>query len=336
MTVEDVHTIADLARLAGVSKSTVSRALNDSPLISVETKARVRTLAREHGFEIDVRAQRLSLRQSGAVAFVAYGWESDNVVPDAFKLGIMSGVSAGLSHHDYDLLVINVAPGDDGWPRRYLQAGRADGFIVLNPWCNQRQLKTLIAADAPFVLWGAPSRTNAYCSVGGDSLTGGRLATEHLVRRGRRRVAFIGGPARDQEVQDRLGGYELALADAGLEVDRALIAYGDYSEESARDAMIALLERAPDLDAVFVGSDAMAIAALEVLRGHGRSVPGDVGLVGYDDIPLARHVTPALTTIRQDAVLAGRLLADSIVQHLRTGAITNVSIPAELVVRESS
>jgi len=332
---EDVHSIADLARLAGVSKSTVSRALSDSPLISEETKARIHALAREHGFEIDVRARRLSLQRSGAVALVAYGYKTDSVVPDAFMLGIMTGVSAGLIRNDYDLLVIHVAPGDDTWPRRYLGAGRADGFIMLQAWCSLRQLKALVAARAPFVLWGVPSPDNAYCSVSGDSLTGGRLATEHLASRGRRRIAFIGGPAREPEVQDRLRGYELALAAAGLDVDPELIAYGDYSEASGHEAMAELLDRAPDLDAVFAGSDVMAIAAIETLRARGREIPADVSVVGYDDIPLAQHVDPPLTTVRQDAVLAGRLLADSLVQHLRTGAVTNVSIPAELVVRES-
>lgn len=335
MTDDLVHSIADLARLAAVSKSTVSRALSDSPLISEATKARVRALATEHGFEIDVRARRLSLQQSGAIALVAYGYKADSGVADAFLLEIMTGISSGLSRNDYDLLVIHISPGDASWPRRYLEAGRADGFIMLQAHCGQRQLEALAAARAPFVLWGSPASDNSYCSVSGDSLTGGRLATEHLVLGGRRRIAFLGGPAREPEVQDRLRGYRHALHAAGLQADPALIAYGDYSEQSGRDVMAELLERTPELDAVFVNSDVMAIAAMDTLRERGREIPGDVGVVGYDDIPLARHVWPALTTIRQDGALAGRLLADSLVQYLRTGAVTNVSLPAELVARGS-
>lgn len=336
MTEERVNSIADIARLAGVSKSTVSRALNDSPLISVETKERVRSLARERGFEINVRARGLSLQRSGTIALVAYGYKGDSVVADAFMLGMMTGISAGLSQSDYDLLVIHVGPNDVLWPRRYLEAGRADGFILLDAQCSRRQLRALIAARAPFILWGPPSPDGAYCSVSGDSRRGGQLATEHLMRIGRRRIAFLGGPPREPEVQDRLRGYEVALEAAGLDVDPALIAHAGWTERSGGAVMGGLLERTPELDAVFVNSDVMAIAAIEMIRGRGLEVPGDVAVVGYDDIPLARHVTPPLTTVRQDAVLAGKLLAEGLSQHLLTGAITTASIPAELVIRGSA
>jgi DNA-binding LacI/PurR family transcriptional regulator len=328
MSSQRINSIADIARLAGVSKSTVSRALNDSPLLAVETKERIRSLAREHGFEIDVRARRLSLQHSGTVALVAYGYKADDVVPDAFMLGIMTGISAGLGKHEYDLLVVHVTSSDATWPRRYLETGRADGFIILQSQCSTEQLQALLAAKAPFVLWGAPSATNAYCSVGGDSLTGGRIATEHLLGLGRRRVGFIGGPERELEVQDRLRGYAAALEAAGIDVDPALIVYGDYSERSGAVRMGELLDRVGDLDAVFVGSDVMAIAAIAAARERGRAIPGDLAVVGYDDIPLARLVDPPLTTVRQDAMLAGRLLAESLLQYLGAGAVTNVSIPA--------
>jgi DNA-binding LacI/PurR family transcriptional regulator len=333
---ERISSIADIARMAGVSKSTVSRALNDSPLIGVETKERIRSIAKEHGFEIDVRARRLSLQKSGTIALVAYVYKADSVMPDAFMLGMMTGISAGLGKNDYDLLLTHVSPTDASWPRRYLEAGRVDGFIMLEAECTRRQLEALVATRAPFVLWGPPSTTNAYPSVSGDSLTGGRVATEHLVRIGRRRIAFIGGPPRELEVLDRLRGYETALRDAGLPVDPQLIAHGDYSEQSGATAMAELLDRAADLDAVFVNSDVMAITAMETLRERGREIPADVAVVGYDDIPLAHHVNPPLTTIRQDPILAGRLLAETLIERLRTGVVTSVSIPAELVVRGSA
>lgn len=336
MTTERVNSIADIARLAGVSKSTVSRALNDSPLIGVETKDRIRAIAEEHGFEIDVRARRLSLQRSGTIALVAWSYKADSAVPDAFMLGMMSGISAGLGTSDYDLLVIHVRPNDVTWPKRYLDAGRVDGFILLDALCTPQQLKALVESKSPFVIWGAPSATGAYCSVSGDSLTGGRLATEHLIRAGRQRIAFLGGPAREPEVQDRRRGYEAALAAAGRKVDPDLITYGTWFEAQARAGMTELLQRHPDLDAVFVASDVMAIAAMEAIRAHGREVPSDVAVVGYDDVPIARHVSPALTTIRQDAILAGQLLAEGLIQRLTTGVITHASIPAELVVRESA
>jgi DNA-binding LacI/PurR family transcriptional regulator len=332
----EAHTIADIARQAGVSKSTVSRALNDSPLIGEETKRHVRAIAEQHHFRLNVPARRLSLRQSHTVAFVTYAYKRDFSVPDVFMLEIMSGASNELHAHDYDMLVVHVDPADGDWPRQYLETGRADGFILLSATCTALNLDTLVSIGAPFSIWGAPSPDHGYCSVTGDSLAGGKIATEHLLRSGRGRIAFLGGPARDPEVVDRFHGYELALREAGREPEPALTAHGDYTGASGKAAMRQLLEQAPDVDAAFVSSDLMAIAAMDEIRAHGRAVPEDVAVVGYDDVSIAQHSYPPLTTIRQNGPLAGQLLARSLVQRLQTGVITNVSIPAELVVRKSA
>ena len=334
----EIQTIADIARLAGVSKSTVSRALNDSPLIAAETKERIRTIAAEHDFHMNVPARRLSLKQSHAIALVTYPFKGDENTPEVFMLEIMSGVSLALHANEYDLLVISVDPSDVEWPRAYLETGRVDGFILLSGMCSRSQLRTLKDTHAPFIIWGVAPGAHGFCTVSGDSVAGGKLATEHLLSRGNRRIAFLGGPEDDPEVQDRLRGYELALDEGGERTDPELLAYSDrhWTEEAARVATRELLERAPDLDALFTCSDVFAIAAIDELRTYGREVPGDVGVVGYDDALIARHSNPPLTTIRQNGPLAGRLLAENLIQHLRTGVVTNVSIPAELVVREST
>jgi len=331
-----VHTIADVARLAGVSKSTVSRALNDSPLIGAETKERIRAIAEEHHFQPNVPARRLSLKQSNTVAFVTYPYRADYAVPDVFLLEIMNGISGGLHDGQYDMLVVHVDPRDEDWPRRYLDTGRVDGFILLSATCTQGQIGTLVERNAPFIIWGVPQGAHGYCSVSGDSFTGGKIATAHLLEGGRKRVAFLGGIAASQEVQDRFRGYEAALHQAGTSVDPALVTHTDYSPPSGAAAMARLLEQCPDLDAVFVNSDLMAIAAMDVIRDGGRRVPDDVAVVGYDDISIAAQANPPLTTVRQNIQLAGRLLAQNLIQHLQTGVITNVSIPAELVVRQSA
>lgn len=330
------YTIADIARAAGVSKSTVSRALNDSPLIGAETKQRIREVAREHDFQMNDAARRLSLNRSHAIALVTYAYKAEFSVPDAFMLEIMSGISSGLHANDYDLLVIQVDPHDTGWARRYLETGRVDGFILLSASCTQDHLATLVDMQAPFIVWGAAPGTSGCCSVSGDSFAGGRIATGHLLRSGRRRVAFLGGPAGEQEIQDRYRGYETALRDAAIPVDPDLVAYADYSDISAAAIMRRLLEGAPDLDAVFVNSDLMALAAMRAIREHGRRIPDDIAIVGYDDISLARYSDPPLTTIRQNGPLAGRLLAQNLLQHLQTGVVTSVTIPAQLVERGSA
>jgi DNA-binding LacI/PurR family transcriptional regulator len=339
MATDRVHTISDIARLAGVSKSTVSRALNDSPLIGAETKQRIRTIAREHGFRMNAPARSLSRRRSNAIALVSYMWGDTPPELDVFMLEIMSGLSNGLHAQDYDLMVVHVHKTDLDWSTTYLQSGRVDGFVVLTPMCSPRQLEMLIDSEAPFIIWGrAPGEGERYCSVSGDNAAGGELATAHLLGLGRKRVAFLGGPEHSDEVRARYAGYEAAHADAGLAVDAALVAHAKWNEPETRApaAIDELLGRAPDLDAVFANSDLFAIAAMDALRANGRQVPEDVAVVGYDDALVARHANPPLTTIRQSGELAGRLLAENLIQHLATGAITNVTIPAELVVRSSA
>jgi len=268
MTSARVHTIADIARLAGVSKSTVSRALNDSPLIGAETKERIRAIASEHNFQMNDPARRLSLGQSHVIALVTYAYKADLAVPDAFMLEMMSGISAGLHANGYDMLVIQVAPNDSDWVGRYLESGRVDGFVMMSASCTPRQIRTLAERNAPFVMWGAPPGLHGFSSVSGDSFAGGKLATEHLLGSGRSRIAFLGGPANSVEVEDRYKGYEAALREAGRSVDPELVAYGNYSPASATAAMRTLLAQQPGLDGVFVNSDLMAIAAIDEIRAQ--------------------------------------------------------------------
>jgi DNA-binding LacI/PurR family transcriptional regulator len=336
MSKEAPKTIADIARLAGVSKSTVSRALNDSPLIGEETKDRIRAIARQHNFRLNVPARQLSMRESRTLGFVTHAYYAEWSVADLFGMEILGGVTSGVAARGYDLLVLQVNPMETEWAQRYLDSGRVDGFILMTATRKQRHIRALLKMDAPFIAWGPTPPGAHYCCVCGDNVTGGKLATEHLVNSGRRRIAFIGGPPDELEVQHRFQGYESALEAAGRETEEALIEYGDFMDSSGAVAMGALLERAPDLDGVFVNSDLMAIEAMKALRERGRRVPEDVAVVGYDDLSIAKHSNPPLTTIRQSVPLAGRLLAENLIQYLKTGVVTHLSIPAELVVRESA
>ena len=336
MSEKSVQTIADIARLANVSKSTVSRALNDSPLIGNETKERIRAIAREHNFRINAPARRLSLKESRTIAFVTHAYHKDFSVADLFGLEIMGGISNGLYANGYDMLVVHVNPRDTEWAHQYLDSGRADGFILMTSSRKQSHIKALMEMGAPFIIWGIPQPNCGCCSVSGDNLNGGKLATEYLVRSGRQRIAFLGGPADELEVKQRFAGYESALRSAGKSVEAELWAYGDFSDTSGAAAMRRLLKQAPDLDAVFVNSDLMAIAAMDVIRADGLRVPEDIAVVGYDDLSIADYINPPLTTIRQNVPLAGRLLAQNLIQYLQTGVVTNVTIPVQLIVRKSA
>jgi len=334
---QTVQTLEDIARLANVSRSTVSRALNNSPLLNQETKERIQAIAREHHFRINAPARNLRLRHSRTIAFVAPDYSPEFfAAEDFFGMGMLGGIGNGLHTLGYDLLVIHANPRDTAWAHDYLDSGRVDGFILMTSTIKQSLIKTLADMAAPFIGWGTPIPGLNYCSVTGDNFSGGRQATQHLIRIGRQRIAFLGGPEDALTVQYRYKGYENALQDAGRGVDPHLVAYSDYSYDSGMSVMQHLMEQAPDLDAVFINSDLMALGAIHVIQDHGKRVPEDIAVVGYDDLPIARYYDLPLTTIRQNIPLAGQLLAQNLIQYIQTGIITNVTIPVELVLRKTA
>jgi len=337
MSKKTVQTIEDIARLANVSKSTVSRALNDSSLISPETRQRIQAIAKEQDFRINAPARNLSLRQSHTIAFVTHAYFAECFsMEDLFGMEIMGGIARSVYKLGYDMLIVHVNPRETEWAHQYLDSGRVDGFILMTASRKQSHIKALVEMEAPFIVWGVPAPNSSFCSVNGDNVTGGRLAGEHLIRTGRQRIGFLGGPEEEFEVQHRLKGYETALQDAGMRLDLRRIVYGDYSYASGNSAMQRLLQQAPDLDAVFVNSDLMAVGAISAIQSSGKRVPEDIAVVGYDDLSIATYNNLPLTTIRQNIPMAGKLLAQNLIQYIQTGAVTNVTIPVELVVRKSA
>jgi DNA-binding LacI/PurR family transcriptional regulator len=333
-----IQTIADIARLTGVSKSTVSRALNDSPLINEKTKERIRSVAREHNFQVNISASRLRLQHSSTIAFVVQTGCHDDLfsISDLFLLEILGAISSTLSTYHYDLLMANVNPNDPDWPHQYMDTGRVDGFVLLTSTRKKYHIHTLVEMKAPFIVWGTPMPNYSYCSVNNDNFGGGRLATNHLFQKGRSCIAFVGGPEDEAETQRRYDGYAAALQEHGQKVDPTLVRFGEWTDHSGEEQMQQLLDTRPDLDAVFANSDFMAIGAINVLHDRGLRVPQDIAVVGYDNLSIARLNRPRLTTISQNTQLIGKLLAQNLVQNIETGAITNVTIPAELVVRNST
>ncbi len=333
---ETVKTIEDIARLASVSKSTVSRALSDSPLINIETRERIQAIAREHDFCLNTPARNLSTRQSNTIAFVTHFHQCGYAVEDLFSLEIMGSIGGELAGLGYDMLVIQAKSHDTTWARQYLNSGRADGFIVMKTGNKGAHSSILAEASAPFIIWGVPDARLNCCSVTGDNFHGGLLATEHLIRSGRKKIAFLGGPSYDLEAEQRFKGYETALKSVGITPERKMQAFGDYTFASGQAATKELLAQWPDFDAVFVCSDLMAIGAIQILQESGRRVPEDVAVVGYDDLSIAAYNNLPLTTIRQNIAMSGRLLAQNLVQFIKAGVVTHVTIPVELVVRKSA
>lgn len=332
-----VQTIEDIARLANVSKSTVSRALSNNPLIKQATRERIQAIAREQKYTINTPARNLSRQRSNTVAFVVCSYTtSHSAMEDLFGLEIMGGISMGLNALGYDFLVVHINPRETAWAQQYLDSGRVDGFILMTAERKQSHIKALVELGAPFIIWGSSNAASSYSSVTGDDFSGGRLAAGHLIRSGRQRIAFLGGPSSELEVQQRFLGFESVLEMAGQSVDARRVDYGDFTFASGISAMQRLLQKSPDLDAVFVNSDLMAIGAINAIQNSGRRVPEDIAVVGYDDLSVAAFNCLPLTTVRQNIPLAGKLLAQNLVQEIQTGAVTHVTLPVELVVRKSA
>ncbi|CAA9499094.1 MAG: Maltose operon transcriptional repressor MalR, LacI family [uncultured Sphingomonadaceae bacterium] len=326
--------LEDLAALAGVSISTASRALNDHPAVNARTKQLIWKLAREHDYPFRRSMPAGPIGATGTIAVVAPRPQGRDLrVHDAFFQELLAGVGDAARERGCDLLVSHVAPGSFDELAAATATGRADGTIFLGQSFLHRAFNRLAQGGARFAVWGAQLHDQLYCSVGSDNLAGGRRATAHLLRLGRRRIAFL-GDADAPEVGQRLRGHLDALEAAGIVADPALLVPSHFTVESAQAAVDALLARGAEFDGVVAASDLIALGATRALLDAGRGVPGDVSVVGYDDVPFARLSRPALTTVRQDTVRAGRLLVSKLLDA-GAGEMRSERLPTELIMRES-
>ncbi|MER8005653.1 MULTISPECIES: LacI family DNA-binding transcriptional regulator [unclassified Streptomyces] len=309
-------TLEEVAARAGVGRGTVSRVINGSPRVSQATRAAVEAAVAELGYVPNTAARALAANRTDAIALVVPEPETRFFAEPYFS-DMLKGVGAEISDTEMQLLLIFA--GSDRERRRlaqYLAAHRVDGVLLVSVHADDPLPDLLAQLEIPAVISGPRSAAETLTSVDSDNYGGGRSATEHLLVRGRRKVAHITGRLDVYGAQRRVDGYRDALRDAGQKVDEALIEPGDFTEEGGRRAMTRLLSRCPDLDAVFAGSDVMAAGARQVLREEGRRIPDDVALVGYDDSAIARHMDPPLTSVRQPIEEMGRRMIDLLLEEI--------------------
>ncbi|MEV0741753.1 LacI family DNA-binding transcriptional regulator [Streptomyces sp. NPDC050549] len=320
-------TLEDVARWSGVSKSTVSRVVNGESKVSPEVAVRVREAISALGYVPNQAARQLVTRRTGAVAVVAAQPE-DRLFLDPFFDCLLRGIRGELARHGTQAVLLFVdEPDDYARVADYLGGGHVDGAILfsLRP----------VFGGRPLLCDGDPVRGQAY--VDGDNRGGAQLAVRHLLALGRERVATVTGPY-DQEnsAAERLAGYRDVLPDTAPH----LVERADYTRQGGADAMAALLDRHPGLDAVFVASDLMASGALQTLRERGRRVPQDVAVVGFDDlVSISESTDPPLTTVHQDVAEMGRLLARLLFDRTEQGPgqdLPSAIVPTRLVVRQSA
>ena len=332
------YTSLEVAQLAQVSQATVSRALRDSPLVKPETRARIQEIAREMHYRTDRNAAGLRTRRSRTLALLLFEESPDEAQINPFFLSMLGHIARAAARRNFDLLMSFQQLSED-WHTDYELSNRADGMILLGYGDYLKyaeRLRHLAETDSHFVIWGPVVENLPGHYLCCDNAQGARLATEHLVARGRRRIAFVGGStAGSPEFQLRHRGFVEVLSSAGLGPDPQLHSEAQSLEADGYRAGIALLDAGAPFDAVFAASDLIAMGVIHALQDRGVSVPQDVAVVGFDDIGSAADFNPPLTTIRQDTRLAGELLVENLIQLIDGKTFESKLIVPELVVRAS-
>lgn len=331
-------TIADVARAADVSLMTVSRVINNKPGVGDELRRQIQALADEMGYRPSQIARGLATRQSSTIGLVMPD------ITNQFFAYIASGAQDVAFEKGYNLLLVNtteemdreIAALDSLWQTE------TDGVILCSSRLPADELETAVRRFPAVVL---VNRTLAEPSEGIATLNvndelGAKLAVRRLLALDRGRIAIIAGPLHSISGQRRLDGYRAAMAEAGILFDPLLIEQCDPTFEGGRAAMAALLSRRPRIDAVYAFNDLVAVGAMDTIERQGKAIPGDVAVIGVDDIPLAAMVRPKLTTVGVDQVELGRTAMRLVLQMLdgdnQAAAALSMQFDPYLILRESA
>lgn len=329
-------TLEQVAALAGVSRGTASRVLSGASNVSDAAVEAVRRAAAELHYRPNLAARSLVTGRTGLVGLLV-NEPQHKLWTDPFFGELARGAHDRLAEEGVALILSLATEESERDKLVELATTRLDGVLIVRGGGDEKLVELLVDAGVTAVTAGRPAESlvERVGWVDSENRTGARTAVEHLLERGRRRIGVITGPDDMTVVQDRLAGWQAALKDAGLDPEDALVEAGAFTIDSGGDAMARLLERVPDLDAVFAMNDLMALGALRQLRVSGKDVPGDVAVIGFDDL-LAESSSPALSTMAQDVQGFGVAMASLLLEQLAGGAPRHEVIPVTLVPREST
>jgi DNA-binding LacI/PurR family transcriptional regulator len=327
--------IKDIAKVAGVSHSTVSRALRGSPLVKAETKTRLQKLAREMGYSPDARARSLVMGQTQTVGVVV------TTISDPFVAEVVQGIENTAHDHNYTVILCNsnAEPEREIAAVEMLRSKRVDAVIVTSSRIGAHYLEHLERIGVPIVLINNHSEHGGRYtySISVDNQNGGWLATSHLIERGHRRIAYVSRPSDRRSNREREGGYRQALTDARIPIDPALIVPSNGRVDGGERVLPALMSTQEPPTAVFCYNDLTAIGLLKAARETGVAIPRDLAVVGFDDILLAAYVCPPLTTVAQPKLEMGQKAMQMALDLISTKeGLVDIVVSGELIVRESS
>jgi LacI family transcriptional regulator len=327
-------TISDVAERAGVSIATVSRVINKTGLVAEATVARVESVIHELNFTPHAAARVLARRKTNTIGLILYDISGEFFQP------MLRGIEAGTWEHGYDLLIHCTHRLPDPTTSRSYPLGEhnADGVVIYGSSMTDDEITRLGHVQFPLVLLHRSSPPDVNIpSVNVENKAGARKLVDYLIeQRGHRRIAFLAGPANEEDSHWREVGYRQSLASHDLSFDPALIGRGEFNEAVSRETVLDWLRAGLHMDVIFAADDASAMGAMAAVRELGRRIPDDIAVVGFDDISVAAHLTPPLTTVRAPTEMAAREAVNQLVRLIRTGEADPVTLlPTELVIRRS-
>ncbi len=330
-----IRNIAELARIAGVSTGTVSRALAGKSLVNKETRERIQALAREHGFRPNQMARRLRVQETRVIGVVVpLGHERRQHLSDPFFMTILGHLADALTEDGYDIMLSRVIPDADDWLERIVDSGMLDGVLLIGQSDQFDAIERVAEYYKPMVVWGSHQAGQAHCTVGVDNRKGGRLAGECLISRGCKQLAFL-GEARAPELSQRYQGLCDAASAAGLPAPVLLETHlaSDIMGEEIAAHMPAIHGK---VDGIAAASDLIAMHTVRALADHGMRVPEDVAVTGFDDLPLAEQTIPRLTTISQSVPQGARAMVKSLFARIAGEDAPSVEMAPLLVRRDTA
>ncbi len=337
-----VRTIADLARLAGVSPGTVSRALAGKSLVNDDTRRRIQALADEHGFRPNQMASRLRTRRTGVIGIVVpLGHERRQHLSDPFFMTMLGHLADALTENGYDVMLSRIIPDAEDWLDRVVDSGMVDGVLLIGQSNQYDAIERVARRYRPLVAWGVMLPDQVHAAVGTDNRAGGRLAGERLIARGCRRIAFLGDVSAP-EIRQRHDGVAEAIAAAGVAAQLIQLPThlaSDVMEQEVSTHIDALLERGGGImpiDGIVAASDMIAMTAVRALADRSIRVPDDLPVIGYDDLPLAAQAVPRITTIRQDIAAGAKAMVEALFARIAGSDTGSVILDPELIARDSA
>jgi LacI family transcriptional regulator len=328
-------TIETIASLASVSRSTVSRVLNNHPGVKPTVRERVQRVIREQNYAPKAAARSLASSRTDTIGLLVP--RSSDYLGDPFIARMIQSIFEASARQGYfAVLAMVTADMEPGFYRRILRSRHFDGVIMFSSDIDDPILPLLIKDGGPMVLIGRHPYFLNVASVDVENREGAREAVAHLITLGHRRIGLINGELQMEAAQARRDGYKQALLEAGMAIESELMVEGFYSDSAAYQAMLKLLDLPEPPTAVFAASDGMAAGALRAIHDRGLRVPDEIALIGYDDLPLAAFTSPPLTSVHQPIGEMSAHAVRVLVEQIRgESQVTSVRLPARLVVRDS-